>query len=98
MASLEDLEYTRRKYYNLREKVENVNNDLKKSLDDLEKADNNMINGYSIDLARADDNYLTNVKSMISGTYSNLVNNVLPSINSQIYSITKDIDSLEDVE
>lgn len=93
MSNIDDLTRKRQQYYNLRSKVTDIKNNLKEAIEKIEAVDGQVKNGYSIDDVRGDNGYLSDQKSSIQETYSNLVNNVIPEINKQINILTNQIEN-----
>lgn len=93
MTDISNLQSERRKYYSLKEKMMEVRDILKSSLDYLEDADKKVVVGYNIDDLRGDDGFLQTRKTEIQNLYNTLNNNVIPSINSNIYKLGNEIEN-----
>lgn len=97
MSTLYELYNKRTKYRNLRENVSNAINVLSRnnSIDDhLSTAESILGSNYLINDGPCKGNLLRNVKESLDGDLRNL-ETCLSSINSKIYSITKEIEEKE---
>lgn len=99
MSSLYELYSKRTKYKSLRENVSNAINVLSRNTldDNLSTVDFTLSNNYLVNEGPCRGTLINNVKEKVAEDLSNL-NLCLSSINSKIYSLSKEIEEQEALE
>lgn len=101
MTVISNLEYDRNCYFELRDKIKNICTDINTNINNLSQTKQNIDKYLKIDDVNNPHQSLSNKIEELKEIYNNLINNVIPAINSKIDSINnniKDIQSKESYE
>ena len=101
MAKSDDLQRKKDAYNRSLTQVKNTAYQLKSSIDKLASMIESQKSCYVIDDDTADDNYLVHLSETEEGIYKNIINNIIPGLNSKISSLSaqiKDAKQKEELE
>lgn len=91
MLSSQELINEQKSYINNKNILIEVSNNLKLSIDKLDILLEEENNAYKIDDVSATGSFLSDLRESENNIYKNLINNVIPSIESKIDSLKYDI-------
>lgn len=95
MSDMYDLKRDLNRYYEMKDNIVQVINDLKLSIDKLEPASTKNSDFYNIDGTGVDQNIISKKRDELVAKKDELSGKVLAEINSQIYILRKEIQELE---
>ncbi len=98
MTVISNLEYDRNCYFELRDKIKNICTDMNTNINNLSQTKQNIDKYLKIDDVNNPHQSLSNKIEELKEIYNNLINNVIPAINSKIDSINNNIKDIQGKE
>ena len=95
MTVISNLEYDRNCYFELRDKIKNICTDMNTNINNLSQTKQNIDKYLKIDDVNNPHQSLSNKIEELKEIYNNLINNVIPAINSKIDSINNNIKDIQ---
>ena len=92
MASSAELIRKRSEYYVFLEQINSVASDMIAAIDNLNSPVKKMRENYTINSENGDKGKLSGLQQSLQNNYGKLTNSVIPSINSEINSLSRDIE------
>ena len=98
MTVISNLEYDRNCYFELRDKIKNICTDMNTNINNLSQTKQNIDKYLKIDDVNNPHQSLSYKIEELKEIYNNLINNVIPAINSKIDSINNNIKDIQGKE
>lgn len=98
MTVISNLEYDKNCYFELRDKIKNICTDMNTNINNLSQTKQNIDKYLKIDDVNNPHQSLSNKIEELKEIYNNLINNVIPAINSKIDSINNNIKDIQGKE
>lgn len=98
MTVISNLEYDRNCYFELRDKIKNICTDMNTNINNLSQTKQNIDKYLKIEDVNNPHQSLSNKIEELKEIYNNLINNVIPAINSKIDSINNNIKDIQGKE
>lgn len=96
MTVISNLEYEKNCYFELRDKIKNICTDMNTNINNLNQTKQNIDKYLIIDDIDTPHQSLSNKIEELKDIYNNLINNVIPAINSKIDSINSSIKEIQE--